>query len=138
MHTTWKDSIYRQHEQLAHILQQPMASLAARCVGVWSDREELNRVLSEAFPLIPHRAFLYCPGIDGVQISDSMEADGVESGHFGRDRSNRPDMREPVPPRGFLLSDADISLRKRRPSLTALQMVWGDGGPLGYWEPTSI
>jgi hypothetical protein len=132
MHSTWKDSLYRQREQLAQKLHQPMASLAARCVAVWSDRAGLNRVLADGFPEIPHRAFLYCLGIDGVQISDNLGADGVESGHFGRNRSDRPYMREPVPPWGFLLSDAYISLRNRRPSLTALQMVWGDGGPLGY------
>jgi hypothetical protein len=43
-----------------------------------------------------------------------------------------PDSPDAIPPWGFLLSDAYISLRERRPSLTALQMVWGDGGPLGY------
>ena len=36
------------------------------------------------------------------------------------------------PPWGFLLSDAYISLGQQRPSLTALQVVWGEGGALGY------
>jgi hypothetical protein len=132
MHTPWKDSVYLQREQLAHTLHQPMASLAARCAAAWGDREGLNRVLAEGFPEIPHCAFLYCLGTDGVQICDNLGAQGVAPGYFGRNRSDRPYMREPVPPWGFLLSDAYISLGQQRPSLTALQVVWGEGGPLGY------
>jgi hypothetical protein len=132
MTTSWKDSIYLQREQLARLLHQPMASLAARCASVWGDREGLNRILAEGLGEIPHCAFLYCLTSDGVQVSDSLGAHGVEPGHFGRDRSDRPYMQEPVPPWGFLLSDAYISQRPQRPSLTALQVVWGEDGPLGY------
>jgi len=132
MHNAWKDSIYRQREQLAGMLHKPMAALAARCAPAWGDREGLNRVLAEGFPEIPHCAFLYCLGNDGIQISDNLGASGLDPGHFGRNRSERPYMREPVPPWGFLLSDAYISLGEQRPSLTALQLVWGEGGVLGY------
>jgi hypothetical protein len=132
MQQSWKDSIYAQREQLAHILHQPMADLAGRCAAAWGDREGLNAVLAEGFPEIPHCAFLYCVGIDGVQLSDNLGPGGIERGYFGRDRSYRPYMREPVPPWGFLLSDAYISLRQQRPSLTALQLVWRDDQALGY------
>lgn len=132
MTTSWKDSIYLQREQLARTLHQPMADLAGRCAAVWGDREGLNRVLAEGLGEIPHCAFLYCLRPDGVQISDSLGAGGIAPGHFGRDRSQRPYMQEPVPPWGFLLSDAYISLRPQRPSLTALQIVWGEEGALGY------
>ena len=132
MPSTWKDSIFRQREQLAQKLHQPMAALAGRCVSAWGDREGLNRVLAEGFGTIPYCTYLYCLGTDAVQVSDNLGAKGVRPGHFGRDRSERPYMREPVPPWGFLLSDAYISLRKHRPSLTALQVIWGDGEALGY------
>lgn len=132
MKPSWKDSIYVQREQLASILHQPLAALAERCASVWGDRGALNTVLAEGYPEIPHCAFLYCLGTDGVQISDNLGARGIEPGYFGRDRSERPYMREPVPPWGFLLSDAYISQRKQRPSLTALQLVWRDGQALGY------
>lgn len=132
MAASWQDSIYRQREQLAAKLHQPMAALAGRCAGAWGNREGLNRVLAEGFAEIPHCAFLYCLGTDGVQVSDNLGAQGVALGHFGRNRSERPYMREPVPPWGFLLSDAYISLGEQRPSLTALQLVWGEGVTLGY------
>jgi hypothetical protein len=131
MQTSWKDSIYLQREQLAGILHQPMAALAGRCASVWGDREGLNRILAEGFPEVPHCAFLYCLAIDGKQISDNCGAQGLAPGYFGRDRSDRPYMLESVPPWGFLLSDAYISL-EQQPSLTALQLVWEDGSPLGY------
>lgn len=132
MQESWKDSIYAQREQLARILHQPMSDLAGRCAAAWGDREGLNALLAEGFPDIPHCTFLYCLRTDGVQISDNLGAGGVEPGYFGRDRSQRPYLREPVPPWGFLLSDAYISLRQQRPSLTALQLVWRDGQNLGY------
>jgi hypothetical protein len=132
MQHSWKDSIYAQREQLARILHQPMSNLAGRCAAAWDDREGLNALLAEGFPEIPHCTYLYCLGTDGVQVSDNLGAGGVEPGYFGRDRSQRPYLREPVPPWGFLLSDAYISLRKQRPSLTALQLVWRDGQNLGY------
>ena len=132
MQSSWKDSVYLQREQLAGLLHQPMAALAGRCVAVWGDREGLNLVLASGFAEVPHAAYVYCLGTDGVQISDNLGAQGIAPGYFGRDRSSRPYMREPVPPWGFLLSDAYISVRHQRPSLTALQVVWGEGGALGY------
>lgn len=132
MQESWKDSIYAQREQLARILHQPMSDLAGRCAAAWGDREGLNALLAEGFPEIPHCTFLYCLGTDGAQVSDNLGAGGVEPGYFGRDRSQRPYLREPVPPWGFLLSEAYISLRQQRPSLTALQLVWRDGQNLGY------
>ena len=132
MPSTWKDSIFRQREQLAKVLHQPLAALAGHCLAAWGDRDSLNRVLAEGFGTIPYCTYLYCLGTDAVQVSDNLGAKGVRPGHFGRDRSERPYMREPVPPWGFLLSDAYISLRKHRPSMTALQVIWGDGEALGY------
>jgi hypothetical protein len=132
MKHSWKDSIYLQREQLAGILHQPLADLAGRCASAWGDRRGLNEMLAAGFPGIPHCTFLYCVGTDGVQVSDNLGAKGIVPGYFGRDRSDRPYMREPVPSWGFLLSDAYISLRQRRPSLTALQLVWRDGQPVGY------
>jgi hypothetical protein len=132
MHTDWKESIYLRREQLARTLHEPMRALAERCAAVWGDRDGLNRALGEGLAGIPHCTVVYCLDGDGVQISDNVARTGPVAGHLGRDRSQRPYMREPVPPWGFLLSDAYISLRQQRPSLTALQVVWRDGARLGY------
>jgi hypothetical protein len=132
MQPSWKDAIYLQREQLAGMLREPIARLAEKCASAWYDRERLNRVLQEGFSSIPHCTYLYCVGTDAVQVCDNAGAAGLVPGHYGRDRSHRPYMKEPVPSWGFLLSDAYISLISRRPSLTALQAVHGESGLLGY------
>lgn len=132
MSKSWKDSIYLQREELARLLREPMALLAERCTPAWGDRERLNDILVNGFPEIPHRTSLYCLGLDGIQICDNVGQSGVAPGHFGRNRAQRPYMKEVVPSWGFLLSDAYISLTESRPSLTALQVVRMDSKWLGY------
>ena len=132
METDWKSAIHQQRSELAHILHEPLALLAQACALAGSEREQLNRALLEGFRNIPYCTSLYVMDTHGQQISDNIGAAGVVSGHFGRDRSQRPYMREAVPPWGFLLSDAYISLLGERPSLTALHFIWRDGQVQGY------
>jgi hypothetical protein len=75
---------------------------------------------------------MYLLDVDGLQISDNVSAEGLIKEHYGRDRSSRPYMREAVPSWGFLLSDAYLSLRANRPSITALQLVRRGDEVLGY------
>ena len=133
MQSSWKDNIYQQREQLARMLHDPLACLAEECAPQWGNRAAMNAVLLAGYETIPHCTYLYCLDTDARQICDNVGADGIVPGHFGRDRSQRPYMKEAVPVWGFLLSDAYISLVKSRPSLTALQIVRAENGlPLGY------
>lgn len=132
MKKSWKESIYLQREDLARLLREPMAHLAESCVPAWGDRESLNAVMLEGYDRVPFCNALYCLDHSGQQVSDNVEREGINRGHFRRDRSQRPYMKEVVPSWGFLLSDAYISLREQRPSLTALQIVRRDGKALGY------
>lgn len=132
MNKTWKESIYRQREELAHMLNEPLAQLARRCAPAWGGREALDKELQAGFSSIPYCTFLYVLGLDGVQVSDNIGQAGLFPEHFGRDRSQRPYMREALPAWGYLLSDAYISLLEHRPSLTALQVIRSDAGVLGY------
>ena len=132
MKASWKDSIYLQREELARILREPMGQLAERCASVWGDCDALDAILAENFSSIPHCSYLYCIGTDAIQISNNVGQQGIVPGHFGRDRSQRPYMKEAIPAWGFLLSDAHISLLENRPSLTALQVVSRDSRTVGY------
>lgn len=132
MKETWKDAVYRQRVALAERLSQPLSELAARCEPVWGNREELNRVLGEGFSSVPDALFLYALDTNGLQLSDNVSATGLLTDHFGRDRSSRPYMREVVPTWGFLLSEAYLSLRVNRPSITGLQIVRRENEVLGY------
>lgn len=99
---------------------------------MWGDRERLDALLTRHFAEIPHCDSLYCVDADGIQISDTVTAKGLDPAQFGRDRSLRPYMQESLPPWGFLLSDAYISEQKQRPSLTALLLVRDGEKVLGY------
>ena len=132
MKNSWKDSIYLQREELAQILREPLGQLAERCTPAWGNCEALDAILVEHFSSIPHCSFLYCMRSDGIQISNNIGQKGIVHGYLGRDRSQRPYMKEAVPVWGFLLSDAYISLSEHRPSLTALQVVCRDSQTVGY------
>ena len=132
MKETLKDAVHQQRITLAEHLSKPLAALAVKCETVWGNREQLNKVLLDEFTTVPHRLFMYVLDTNGLQICDNVSIEGLIREHFGRDRSNRPYMREVVPSWGFLLSEAYISLRANRPSITALQIVRRDNQVLGY------
>ncbi|MGD2056489.1 MAG: hypothetical protein PVJ15_06750, partial [Gammaproteobacteria bacterium] len=132
MGLSWKDSIYRQREELARLLCEPLVQLARKCAPLWGERERLNTVLEDNFPGIPYCTYLYVIATDGVQISDDVGGAGILREYFGRNLSQRPYMKEAIPSWGYLLSDAYISVHGQRPSLTALQVVCSEAGNLGY------
>ena len=132
MKKSWKDSIYLQREELARTLHEPLAQLAEKCTPAWGDRERLDAILMEYFASIPYCTYLYCVDTDGIQICNNVAQARLVLEHFGRDRSQRPYMKEAMPSWGFLLSDAYISLREHRPSLTALQVVRTGSHISGY------
>lgn len=132
MESKLKDAIHRQRRILAELLSTPLERLANECAAAWDQREKLDSVLTDSFKDVPHCLFLYALDSNGIQISDNVSATGLLPEHYGRDRSQRPYMRESIPSWGFLLSDAYLSLRANRPSLTALQAVYRDNVILGY------
>ena len=132
MNESWKDSIYQQREQLAHMLREPIDKVAAQCSTLWGDRGRLEQVLLEGIPNIPNCTYLYVLDTNGIQLTESITRLGALPGHYRRDRSQRPYMKEVVPAWGFLLSDAYISLSGHRPSLTALQIIREGSTVLGY------
>jgi len=132
MKESQKDAIHHQRLMLADLLSAPLARLAANCAAAWGERDKLDIVLTDGFRSIPHCVFLYALDSNGIQISDNVSSSGLLPEHYGRDRSRRPYMRETVPYWGFLLSDAYLSLRANRPSLTALQVVRRDNVMLGF------
>lgn len=131
--TTLQDSIARQRETLSGRLKQPLQDLSTACSTVWGNRQQLNKALAKGFESLPYAMFLYALDRDAIQISDNVSKTGLIEKDFGRDRSQRPYINKVVPSSDFLLSQAYISLRARRPSLTAVQIVRSaNGETLGY------
>ncbi|KAA6184856.1 hypothetical protein F2Q65_11130 [Thiohalocapsa marina] len=132
MYCDLKTSVARQRLALFNMLVEPMAFVARRCAEAWPERDRLDAILLEGLRTIPHSRYLYALDTDAVQVSSNAAAEGLIGGDFGRDRSQRPYMREPVPEHGLLLSEAYISLRVKRPSLTAVQRIERNGMPIGF------
>jgi len=130
---TLQESISDQREILITMLSDPLKRVAMSCSKVWGDRERLNHALAEVLNTMPYCKYLYTLDLDAVQNSDNVSHKGLVTRHFGRDRSERPYMLEMIPNSDFVLSTAYISLRAKRPSLTAIQLVRDDQKtPLGY------
>lgn len=127
-----EDSIQHQRKQLAALLERPLSRFATRCARVWPHRDALNQTLASALHELPYCMAMYVMDTQGRQISDNVEPTGLHEKHYGRDRSQRPYLRTAVPAGGFLLSEAYLSLRQRRPSITAVQLVRRDEQVLGF------
>ncbi|BCB27661.1 hypothetical protein SKTS_25470 [Sulfurimicrobium lacus] len=127
-----QESIAHQREALIGLLQEPMQQLADKCSREWGERTRLDELLRDALKNLPYCKHLYALDSHAVQISDNVSHDGLQDG-YGRDRSDRPYMGDIARGDALYLSDAYISLRERRPSLTALQIVRDEAGnALGY------
>jgi hypothetical protein len=125
---TLADSISKQREALKTLLREPLAQAAQACSQVWGDRQRLNEALTQAWAQFPIGKYLYAMDTQAIQISDTISRDGTVAIDLGRNRADRPYMNERVPSAGFLLSQAYISQRAKRPSLTAIQIVRDAGG----------
>jgi hypothetical protein len=127
------EAVSRQRDVLANLLREPLALAADACGRVWPNRAALNGVLTDALAGLPSCKYLYALDTHARQLSDNISREGLIETDYGRDRYDRPYMIEAVPTQGFLLSQAYISLRAKRPSLTAVQIVRdGHGHVLGF------
>lgn len=132
MSHTLKETVQLQRAALGKLLEKPLSSLAQKCAPHWGQRDTLNDILRSYLRKVPHCTYLYALDTKGRQITDNVSNEGLLSEHYGRDRSQRPYMKEVVPAAGFLLSEAYVSLNARRPSLTALQIVRHEDEVVGF------
>lgn len=123
MASTQQKTISQQRETLSEMLRQPLQTLATQCSKVLPDRDLLNPLLKAALQDLPFIKFMYVMNTDALQISDNVSHEGFLPEHFGRDRSVRPYTKNLSANEAFFLSDAYISLRAKRPSITAIQAI---------------
>jgi hypothetical protein len=118
-----QENIRRQREALTALLAEKMHDLALRCARVMDDRAALEALLGEALSELAYCKHLYVMDAEGVQITDNITRGGPDPDHRGRDRADRPYMQGIVGSTDFKLSEAYISRNKKRPSLTAVQVI---------------
>lgn len=129
---TLRESIASQRKALMGLLRAPLGLLAAQCRATWGDRARLNAALAATLGTLPYCKHLYVVDRRFVQITDNVSHAGPQQG-FGRDRSGRPYVQGLVEGASLLLSESYISLKERRPSLTALRSVRDEEGELLGW-----
>jgi hypothetical protein len=118
---------------LTALLGDAMHELAIRCAELIDSRIALETLLTNAFPVLSYCKHLYVLNADCIQITDNITRDGNDHVHFGRDRSDRPYMQDIIGTTDFKLSEAYISRNKKRPSLTAVQVIRDHKGKhVGY------
>jgi hypothetical protein len=131
--TSLQKNIRLQRELLTGLLGESMHDLATRCAEVIDSRIALETLLINAFPIFSYCKHLYVLNADGIQLTDNITKEGVDHTHFARDRSDRPYMQDIIGTTDFKLSEAYISKNKKRPSLTAVQVIRNHKGKhVGY------
>ncbi len=120
---TLQESIHLQRQALSTLLGEKMHEVATHCAASMAERVVLEGLLTRALPEMAFCKHLYVMDAAGIQITDNITRDGPDPTHFGRDRSTRPYMQGIVGTTDFKLSEAYISRNKRRPSLTAVQVI---------------
>ena len=130
--TPLQQRILQQRTMLYNMLVDPLHRAAQRCAKIWNDKALLDAELMESIKEIPYCAFLYAIDLEGTQISANASQDKLIPEDFGRDRSQRPYMLELEPDKETQLSDAYLSQRANRPSVTALQKTYRGSDHIGY------
>ncbi len=125
-----KESIRLQRQMLDSILGKAMRKMAKLCATVMGNRHELETVLTEALPHLSYCKHLYVLDAAGVQLTSNITQHGIDESHFARARMDRPYMQGIVGVTEFKLSDAYISRNKKRPSLTAVQVIRDETGEM--------
>jgi hypothetical protein len=125
-------SIAEQRAALKQLLEQPCALLAARLSEMWEDAGRTHGLLRDSLKSLPYCRALYAMNAAGIQQGGTAMRDATDSGHAGRDRSQRPYMAVAMTGVDFALSDAYISQFARRPSVTAVRAVRRRELLLGY------
>jgi hypothetical protein len=128
MTQTLKAAVNKQRQHLEATLGLVLTRLAQELAPVIKDRSKLENILQQSCSDLSDCKYLYILDADGVQITSNITRDGIDESQFGRDRSLRPYMAGAFGNTDFRLSEAYISRRKRRPSLTAVQVIRDNSG----------
>jgi hypothetical protein len=113
---------------LTRLLGEAMHDLAMRCAEVIDVRASLESLLTNALPKFSWCKHLYVLNAEYVQITSNVTQNGMDAEQFNRDRSDRPYMQDIIGTTDFKLSEAYISRNKKRPSLTAVQVIRNANG----------
>lgn len=116
-------SIFKQRENLTQLLGKTLLNLAKSSQSIIDNRPALEALLRNELSSLEFCKHLYVLDANMVQITNNITRDGADPSKMGFDRSARPYMQYIVGMTDFKLSEAYISKNKKRPSLTAIQVI---------------
>ncbi len=118
-----KKTIGQQKSVLKDLLGLSLLRLADDLPPLMSNQESINERLMQSCHDLPYCKNLFALDANGIQVSSTLNKDNTDHNAVGRDRSNRPYMVDMFEKKDFQLSDAYISKNKKRPSMTAIQVI---------------
>ncbi len=97
------------------------------------DRQALEAILSREMSTADYCKYLWVLDKHGRQLTEDVMRNGLKEGQVGRDRIARPYLQRALKGEDYYLSDAYISRNKKRPSLTAIKIIYDENGQVnGY------
>ncbi len=131
--TKLQETVKQQRLALEALLSESMSKVAADCAKNMDNRQVLEEILADAMDKAEYCKYLWVLDKHASQITDSVKRIGLKEGQVGRDRAARPYMQRALKGVDYYLSDAYISRNRKRPSLTAIKVIYDDEGQVnGY------
>ncbi|PCI07423.1 MAG: hypothetical protein COB77_04720 [Gammaproteobacteria bacterium] len=120
------DIVADQREAIKESMARSLRTCAQQLSPVMKDQVALEAKLESLTWTLEHYKSIYVMNAKGIQISTNLTPEGRDDDQLGRNRSQRPYMKNMFTGQDFKLSDSYISKNKRRPSLTAIHAVRGN------------
>ncbi|MBE9560164.1 MAG: PDC sensor domain-containing protein [Proteobacteria bacterium] len=131
--TKLQKTVKKQRAALKELLSESMAELAAACAGEMNNRQVLEDILAKEMASADYCKYLWVLDKTGRQLTDNAMRAGFKHGQVGRDRAARPYLQRALKGEDYYLSEAYISRNRKRPSLTAVKIIYDKNGHVnGY------
>ncbi|MBG7609934.1 MAG: PDC sensor domain-containing protein [Anaerolineae bacterium] len=125
--------VEQQRKALKELLSESMAEVAAACSEKIHDRQALEKILTCRMSTAEYCKYVWVLDKTGLQVTDNVKRIGLKHGQVGRDRVSRPYLQRALGGKDYYLSDAYISRNRKRPSITAVKIIYDkDGQVSGY------
>lgn len=131
--TKLQEIVQQQRQALKELLFESMENVANECAKNMDDQNALETILTEAMSKAAYCKYLWVLDKNARQITNNIKRVGIKKGQIGRDRVARPYMQRALKGEDYYLSYAYISRNRKRPSLTAIKVIYDEKGQVnGY------
>ena len=131
--TKLQETVKQQRQALKELLSESMANVASACTKNMDNQAALEEILANTMSKADYCKYLWILDKNARQITNNVKRVGLKKGQIGRDRVARPYMQRALKGEDYYLSDAYISRNRKRPSLTAIKVIYDDEGQVnGY------